>query len=295
MLFFLFFLGFCIICLPFYAIAQEERIFSVYGVEVDVTASTAAGARTSAFFAAEKIAFNRLLKKIAELDQLYKLPYIEANQIRSFVRGIDVVEEKGSAVRYLATLDVSFDSRKILELLGQYRIKFSEIGPKPIVLLPILKVGNTFSLWELENIWRKSWESVDLKNKLLDYRLPKGGFDDRLQLPEVIAIRPSQETKNRFLTFAQKYNAEDVLILIAEEIENKNSKKILLNLNYKKALENNDFEEGQFVSFENESHENFYKRVAEIILNRMDLSWKYATLTTFGAFNNLNATLIVNS
>ena len=98
--------------------AQENSVFFVSGVEVDVTAASARDARNIALLDGQRAAFSQLYRKlVAEEDWAYE-PTLANDQLAPLVQGFDVHDERSSATRYSATLDVKLDADRTREILG---------------------------------------------------------------------------------------------------------------------------------------------------------------------------------
>ncbi|MCH8348260.1 MAG: DUF2066 domain-containing protein, partial [Proteobacteria bacterium] len=160
--------------LPGRGLAQDgdmERLFTVTGIEVDVRSRTAAQARTIAINSAEEQGFRMLLRRLmgeADLDRFY-LP--EGAKPSDYVHGIEVVEERRSQVRYIATLNITFEAGKIQQLLGRQSIAYVGIAPKPALVIALEWHDGAWLLWEEQNIFAGLWRGKLLENRIMAYRV----------------------------------------------------------------------------------------------------------------------------
>src|SRR5262245_480691 len=81
--------------------AAENDLYTVSDIDVDVTAESAVAARDQAITLAQRMAYDKLLKQVADADATASLPQLDDNQIADLVEDFDVVSERTSTVRYI--------------------------------------------------------------------------------------------------------------------------------------------------------------------------------------------------
>ena len=117
--------------------ARAGDIFQITGVDVDVTAETAAMAREQALRDGETRAFQRLLERLTLRVDHGHLPHLGVREIEGYVKDFSIAEEKTSAVRYLARLNVRFKAERVRRLLTESGLPFAETPSKPVLVLPV--------------------------------------------------------------------------------------------------------------------------------------------------------------
>jgi hypothetical protein len=274
---------------------DQDHIFTVYNVSVDATANNARSARSQALATAQVTAFDLLVRKISLEDRLIEATPLSIIDIRNLVSGIVVRDERTSARRYLAELDVSFNKTKVLEYLGINSLPYTELTGGPLLLLPIYEYGGVSLLFEARNPWLQAIKGVGIENHLYKFKLPAGDFEDQLMVGNADLLRNhNQGLQNRFSKLSIKYNSADILIIRAwwSDVGANGLKN--LHFSYGRGLSSNT-DEGTIIASRSYSQEDMFRIAANTIFSRLDLEWKEQTLTTFGAFNEIKAHIFAQS
>ena len=190
----------------------REDVFTVSKVRVDATANTATAARDRALAAGQKAALERLFKRIVVATDLARLPAVDSAGVAELVRDFEVVEEKASPVRYLASLKIRFKRERIRELLRGQGIGFAETKSRPVLVLPVFEVAGAFSLWGRPNPWREAWAALPPADGLVPLIRPKGGFKDVALIGAEQAVRGDDK---RLTAIAKRYGAAEVVVTVA--------------------------------------------------------------------------------
>jgi hypothetical protein len=141
------------------ASTDPNEIFTVRDVKMDVTAENAAAARDKAIADGQRAALATLLKTLqAEGKGIDPAAYSDA-KIAALVRSFEIVSEKTSAVRYIATMNVRFKPRAIQAKLASAGIDYAVPMPRT-VLLPISLSRGRPVLWEETTPWRSALEEL---------------------------------------------------------------------------------------------------------------------------------------
>ena len=191
------------------ASAQVRDVFEVKGVAVDVTAETAAAARVQALAEGERIAYGRLLGRLVPITEQNRLPDLGSGEVVQLVKDISVAEEKTSAVRYLAKLDIRFKDEEIRCLLIDYGIPFAETPSKPVLVLPVYQAAGALLLWDDPNPWRDAWAKGAAGDGLVPLVLPLGDLADIAAIGAEQAIGGDGQ---RLAAVAARYGAGDTLV-----------------------------------------------------------------------------------
>jgi hypothetical protein len=271
---------------------NSERVFTVYGVEVDVSARTASAARSLAIQQAETTAFWQLMRKLTPGDDYNRIPDPGTDGIRDLVRSLEIVRERAFGRRYTASFNISFHPEKTQQMFGLAGVAYSEVAGGPYLILPVFDHGGVYLLWEEENIWAKAVRSRDLLNRLILYRLAEGNFSDRLQVNGAAAVGDAQSS--RLEAIAEANGASNVLLMLASLADDPNNNRRRLDYAFRVGY-GGPMTRGSLMELNGEGDIALMERGAEVILNRLDLSWRERTLTRFGEFSELRATIAVQS
>lgn len=190
----------------------ETGMFSVTGVEVDVTDTDAASARTRAIIEAQVKAFYILATRLGSQAAAQRLAGLDARDIGRMLRSLSIEEERSAPGRYIGKLTVRFLPGKIRELFGRYGIEVVEDQAPPVVVLPLWQGPNGPVVWE-DNLWRKAWLDLKAEQSVVPIIIPLGDLEDTsaISAEEVLA---GDAIKLESLML--RYEAKAILVAIAE-------------------------------------------------------------------------------
>ena len=215
-------------------------------------------------------AFDQLIISIVQTKNQEKLKKIPLKLIKGLIETFSIKEERFIDDIYYLTLNVSFNKKKLFNLLERKNIFPSLPAKKDILFIPVILNENTdeiyiFSESDLFNLW-----NLDVKNyHLLKYILPTEDLEDF----NLIKQNSDNLENYDFKEIIQKYNLEDYIITIIfksnEEIRVLNKIKFkeqidIKNLSYKNISLNNDEEVEIFIKNLKSIFENYWKSKNEI-------------------------------
>ena len=157
--------------------AGQDDVFTVSDVMVDVTDATASQAREKAHLDGQRQAFQKLMQRLAT-DTNVRAPRLDEATLTGLVRSIDVVNERTSAVRYLATLTVRFNPAAVRDVMGTAGVAFTETKAKPVLVVPVYSVGGSTILFDDRNPWREAWARRPPRDTLVPIVVPLGDLRD---------------------------------------------------------------------------------------------------------------------
>ena len=191
--------------------AAQARLFEVGGIEVDVTAASAAQARAEAQSQGERMAFNTLLQRLTLQAYHDRLPQPTAAEISSMIQDFAVGEEKASSVRYIARMGYRFRANAIRALLDANAIPYAETSSKPVLMLPVYQSAGALMLWDDPNPWRAAWEKYLLESPqgLVPMVMPVGDLEDLRTIGAEQAIDGDMALLEEI---ALRYDAGDVVV-----------------------------------------------------------------------------------
>ncbi len=187
-------------------------VFTVRNVAADATAATAAAARDKALASAERLAFQRLLARLTLPSDARQLPKVGDAALADLTEGFEVQEEKHSTVRYLASLTYRFKPAPVEQLLRDAGIAFAETPSKPVLVLPVLRTGDSVALWEEPNPWRTSWANLPVADGLVPFTVPIGDLTD---IAAINAQEASRGDAQKLGAIAARYDAGSTLVASA--------------------------------------------------------------------------------
>lgn len=188
--------------------------FTIKGIHVDVTGASGDEARKQGVADAQARAFKELLRRLTfdrDQDRINQLLANEGNMdLTSYVRGLKFDREKTSPVRYVADIDVSFQQEAVKQLLDSYKINFSLLQSRPVVVVPIYWDGQKYSLWDETNPWLAAWKSSQNRSGLVPIIVPKGDVQDQ----SFTLDDATERNENAIADLARRYQTTEAIIVV---------------------------------------------------------------------------------
>jgi len=198
-------------------------------------------------------AFNRLVLSILQTKDQKKLSKTPLSLIKSMIETFSIQEEKFIDEVYYLSLNVSFNKKKILNLMEKKNIFPSLPVEKKIFFLPIIVDKNKDEILIFsENYIYNNWNSNNQKYHLLRYILPTEDLDDFNLIKRYSKILESYN----FSEIIKKYNFNEYIVSII--FKENNSIKVLNKINF------NQEEDLKNISFQNLNIDN-YKEADKLI------------------------------
>ncbi|MCZ6764004.1 MAG: DUF2066 domain-containing protein [Alphaproteobacteria bacterium] len=199
--------------LPHAALAQvADGVYQVTGVDVDVTAASAAEARDEAIAEGQARALAAMLRRLTRAIDWQRIPALRPVDAQAYVLDFEIVNERTSDVRYLADLNVRFRPGAIADFLRMTGIPFAQTRSAPVLVVPLLRQGDSVLLWEEANQWREAWATTQLSAGLVPIIVPFGDISDISEISSAAALRAD---RGALAGIAAKYGAQDSLIAVA--------------------------------------------------------------------------------
>ncbi|MGI9481859.1 MAG: DUF2066 domain-containing protein [Hyphomicrobiales bacterium] len=188
-------------------------VWTVSGVEVDVTAENAPQAKVIAIGEAQIIAFRRLVDRVVPTKSSARLKKLKPETIGRLMAGLSIEEERVAPKRYIAKLSIRFLQNKTKSLFSQYGARFAEQQSEPVLLIPVWLDPDGADMWGKENPWRMGWDALDLKNALVPAILPVGDETDQAAITAADAVNGNW---NKLEALRIRYGAASVIVIAAE-------------------------------------------------------------------------------
>lgn len=149
-------------------VRADDSVYTV-DVNVDVTDANASKAREKAMLAANRKAFETVVRKLTTSQGASALLGMSDNQIVNFIKEVSVVSEKSSNVRYIADLKVTVSEQILNAYMNEKEINSVVATASKIVVIPVFRKfpSDKPLLWEENNPWRQAWEAAAPRNSLV--------------------------------------------------------------------------------------------------------------------------------
>jgi hypothetical protein len=195
------------------AAAQDQpQVFTVSGIEVDVTAADAVTARREALDAGQRTGLERLLRRLTPAETYDRLPSARDLPIEQYVQNFTIRDEEVSGTQYIAELAVAYDPERVRGLLRERGVPLAQTVSAPLVVLPLYEGPQGATLWPENNPWWQAWGDNLDPERLLRLVLPLGDLEDMTKV-DVEQARAGDAAALRSL--AARYGSEDILVMIA--------------------------------------------------------------------------------
>lgn len=162
---------------PGAASAQSANVYAVSGVSVDETAADAATAQSAAFAAAQRIGYERLIRRLTRPEELAARggtpPQLDAAAIERLVLSVDVEEQRRSATRYIGRLAVRFDPAGVRALLRQNNLSVVDTRTAPVL---VAATAAPDVAPETAALWRQVWAQGGFGDELVPLTLAPEGL-----------------------------------------------------------------------------------------------------------------------
>ena len=215
-------------------------------------------------------AFDMLVLSIVQTKDQKKLNKTPLSLIKGMIETFSIKEEKFIDEIYYLSLNVSFNKKKILNLMEKKNIFPSPPVEKNIFFLPIIvdRDSDDISIFS-ENYIFNNWNSNNQKYHLLRYILPTEDLEDF----NLIKRNSKYLESYNFSEIIKKYNLDEYIIAIIFKENNMikvlnkinfNQQENLKNISFQNLNIDNDQEANKLVESLKIIYENYWKSKNEI-------------------------------
>lgn len=187
--------------------------YTVGGVDVDVTAQSAAAARDAAIVLGQRLAFEKLLGELADSEAAARLPRLSDAELTDLVSDFEVESERASAVRYIGKLSFRFKGGPVRALLEQNGVRYAVLPSTPILVVPVVQIEDQALLWDAQNAWLRAWAAQPAENTLVPLKIPLG---DELDASVIDAPGAVGGDAGKLATLGQRYGTADTLVVVGK-------------------------------------------------------------------------------
>lgn len=187
-----------------------RSVFSVSNIVVDISAASAAAARSQAIAQAHRIAFSNVFVKMVAREDWGLEPALTNAELAALVSAVDVRGEKSSQTRYVAELSVAFDKEALLGVFKSAGVTYTDSETPPIIMLPIASYGGATLLWSADNVWRNAWlASATRAQSLVSYTLLSDAPEVSSQIS---ALGAADAAPQQLIKLIRGQQASDIVI-----------------------------------------------------------------------------------
>jgi len=213
----------------FSSVKADDNVFLIDSVLVDISSDSASKARDQAIATAHRQAWICLVNRMVPLKYHSQAKSISDAELMYFVESFSLNSERHSAVRYIGDFKVGFQGQRVQQFFHHNHIPYLKTKGPRILILPLLKKGKNFLLWEEGNPWLQAWKNLKRPNSLITTVVPLGDLEDETLID---AHKILKNDRKFLLDLARHYQVEDVIIAIANLEESPASLKITASVSF---------------------------------------------------------------
>ncbi len=198
---------------------SENNLFNVNNIKLEKKDKIA---NNSLADEAIKKGFNQLITKILLKEDVDKLTNLNLSSIKRLVTYYQIanISEEKDKTEYV-NFSITFDKKKIHDLLYKQNISYSEVSDKEMYILPVLIKENKIFVFN-NNFFYENWNKV-YNDDLIEFILPF----EKIEIIENINDSKNNLINLELLNLFEEYKNKNLaLILIEDNI--KNNKKIYI-------------------------------------------------------------------
>lgn len=197
--------------------AQQDgrKLFTVSGIAVDVQAEDASQAKVRAILLAQRRAFFQLVKRLSGERVANSLQKLTDRQIGRLMSSLSISDERTGANRYIATLAVRFNPRKVIRLLRNRGVPVVTVQAPPVLIIPVWEDLDGIRIFE-DNPWLRAWRQVADEHALQPVIVPAGDDVDMQAAADRVAIR--DDLPGALDAFRLRYGVDHVLVAHARPL-----------------------------------------------------------------------------
>jgi len=193
------------------AAAPTDAVFTVANYPVEARADNAVAAKDKALADGQQAAFRSLLKRLVPVTAYARIKRLAGIKAGDLVDGFKVRSERNSSTDYIASLDFTFQSKGVRDLLRREGIPFTDEQAPALTVVPVWRAAAAGSA-KGEAAWTNAWKGLDLEHTLTPVKLQ--ALKKEIAPATVEALAGGDGSAIRTLVAA--YGSERVLLAVAE-------------------------------------------------------------------------------
>lgn len=144
-------------------------MFTVANYPVEARADNAVAAKERALADGQQAAFRSLLKRLVSVTAYSRIKPLAGVRAADLVEGVRVRSERNSTTDYIASLDFSFQSKAVRDLLRREGIPFTDEQAPALTLVALWRAGAGPP--REQAAWTNVWKGLDLEHALTPVKL----------------------------------------------------------------------------------------------------------------------------
>ena len=192
------------------AAATADAVFTVANYPVEARADNAVAAKDRALADGQQAAFRLLLKRLVAVTAYARIKRLSDVKAGDLIEGVKVRSERNSSTDYIASLDFSFQSKAVRDLLRREGIPFTDEQAPALTIVPVWRAAGGPAKGEAA--WTNAWKALDLEHALTPVKLQV--LKKEIAPATIEALAGGDGGAIRTLVAA--YGSELVLLAVAE-------------------------------------------------------------------------------
>jgi hypothetical protein len=246
----------------FAQITASTGTYDVNDIFINASGKTPTMARSNAVAQAQREAFVILLGRLS-IDAAFA-DNVSDEEINDMVYSQQITNEKIAGNNYSAIFNITFSENFVQSALDNKKISKNDVKQESYLIFPVKVTLTKSLLWESDNNWKSTWESILRSKPEPRIKLPTGGIDD-------IAMINSDIIENgnysNFEAILNKYKADVAVIAFFnyDQIENK----VNINLKTIRKFQNVQTKLG-FINVNQLEYSDLLSKVAKKIIEHLN-------------------------
>ena len=210
--------------------AYSNNIFDSDFYNVEVKTTNANEAKENLINHVKELSLLQLLDKILDDNSNKKFNKIIGTNITSnqLIKNIIIENEIITEKKYIANIKINFNKEKIINLLINNRINYTNIKSEPFLVISSYNINfvniGLEKINYLNNILKTKSNN---KNQLINFNFPNLDPNDRYILPYKKLVNEDKKALNKIL---EKYNLNQLIYINVSQSNIKNKIKIFLKI-----------------------------------------------------------------
>lgn len=193
------------------AASAADEVFTIANYPVEARADNAVTAKDRALVDGQQAAFRSLLKRLVSVTAYARLKSLKTVRAGDLVEGVRVRSERNSTTDYIASLDFTFQSKAVRDLLRREGIPFTDEQAPVLTVIPVWRSAPSAPAAE-DAAWTGIWKGLDLEHALTPVKLQP--LKKEIGADRISALAGGDGTAIR--QFVAAYGSEYVLLVVAE-------------------------------------------------------------------------------
>jgi hypothetical protein len=152
--------------------------YTIKDIEAQARGASASEAKETALKAAKRQAFQFMLQKLINKQDMERFENAEESTIEFLIDSMQIVSEQMGQATYKATVVFEFNKQRIEELLRNKLVPFNIPVNKALLVLPVFSDGAKTYLFEKDNLWFEEWKHHHFHQALVTFVVPNGDLND---------------------------------------------------------------------------------------------------------------------